>query len=175
MLDNDTYEGQAKDLAMEQLQARALEHSKQRIQQIKDFAKLQPDHPYAKANQHVLELDTQTSWDSAGVLSMSGLGWWALNLSADVSPPHYLIYNATGGPDWDIALFTSSVAGYFLVEPSSLHGDLDFTLQSVAGVAGEVSFDLYYPNNGGHVASFLGVVLGFSVSKITGSGSISYH
>jgi len=66
-------------------------------------------------------------------------------------------FNASGGPDWDTALFTSSVADYFLVDPSTLGGTYDFQLQSIAGIAGEVSIDLYQ-TNGTQIASFVGVV-----------------
>lgn len=160
---------------LDKLKASALKRHQDKIQGIKDFAALHPDHPFTLANRHVLALSaTDTSWNGAGLLSVSGFGWWALNLTVDLAPPHYVTYNATGGPDWSIALFTSSVFGYFLTDPSKLHGKYDFQLQSIAGVAGEASIDLY-KTDGTQIATFVGVVLGVSLSKMSGSGDLDYH
>ncbi|PIB93604.1 hypothetical protein [Caulobacter sp. FWC2] len=161
-------------VTLDSLQQSALARHQEKIQSIKAFAAANPEHPYTLANRSVLELaDTDSSWDAAGILSMSGALWWALNLTLDLAPPHVVIFNATGGPDWDIALFTSSVFGYFLVDPSTLHGTYDFRMQAVAGVDGEVSIDLYQ-TNGTQIGSFAGVVLGVSLSKLSGSGTITY-
>ena len=145
-----------------------------RIQRTKDFAKVQPDHPFTLANQHMLELSTQTSWNAAGVLSMTGVVWWALNFSADLAPPHTVIFNATGGPDWDIAIFTSAVAGAFYRDPSTLHGEYQFNMEAVAGVEGEVSID-FYDMNWSQIGSFVGAVVGVSLSKVTGTGTMTYR
>lgn len=158
---------------IQKLQERAAALMEERKQQIEEFAEANPDHPFALANRHVLELSATNSWNAAGVLSMSGALWWALNLSVDLAYPHVVIFNATGGPDFDLALFTSSVAGYFYVDPSTLHGEYQFTLEAVAGVAGEVAITLY-DMNWGQVGFFMGVVLGVSVSNISGTGTIEY-
>ena len=158
---------------VQKLQERAAVLMEERKQQIQDFAEEQPDHPFALANQHMLELSAQNSWNAAGVLSMTGALWWALNLSVDLAYPHVVIFNATGGPDFDFALFTSSVAGYFYVDPSTLHGKYQFTMEAVAGGVGEVSISLY-DMNWGQVAYFLGAVAGLSVSNISGTGTIEY-
>ena len=94
--------------------------------------------------------------------------------SVDLEFPHTIIFNATGGPDFDFSLFTSAVTGYFMVDPSTLGGEYQFTMQAVAGVAGEVSLDLY-DMNWGQVASFLGVVAGVSLSKMSGTGTLTYY
>jgi hypothetical protein len=164
----------ANAINLSHLNKRALEIQKEQIQSIKDFAALHPDHPFTKANKHVLDVNEQTSWNAAGLLSMTGLGWWALNLSADLAPPNYIIYNATGIPDWSIAPFTSTVAGYFLVDPSKLKGEYDFQLQSIAGVLGEVSLSLY-KSDGTQIATFFGVVAGLSLSLVTGTGTLKYN
>lgn len=174
MSDKQSFTEQGKDAILEYLQERALERYKQQVRQIKDFATLQPDHEFTHANKHVLDLDTESSWNAAGLLSVSGFAYWALNLSVDLAPPHLVIYNATGGPDWSISVFTSSVAGYFLVDPSTLGGTYKFRIQSVAGAVGEVTCDLY-KSNGTQIASFLGAVVGVSVSNFAGSGTLSYH
>jgi hypothetical protein len=168
------FAAQASEHDLEHLNRRALEIHMENIRQIKKFAELQPDHPFALANKHVLELSEKTSWNAAGLLSMSGLAWWALNLSVDLSLSSYATFNASGGPDWDIALFTSSVAGYFLVDPSKLSGKYEFQLQSIAGGVGEVSFNLY-KSDGAQIASFVGAVVGISVSKVAGKGTFKYH
>ncbi len=157
-----------------ELNQRAAAALESRKQQIKDFASMQPDHPFSLANQHMLELSTQTTWNATGVLTMTGVLWWALNLSVDLAPPHTVIFNATGGPDADFALFTSAVTGFFYVDPSTLHGQYNFTMEAVAGVAGEVSLDLY-DMNWTQVASFLGVVAGLSLSKVSGTGTLTYR
>jgi len=153
---------------------RALQVLEDRVQRIKDFSALQPDHPFAIANKHMLELSDQTKWNATGLLSMTGVIWWALNLTVDLAPPHVIIFNATGGPDFDFAIFTSDVTGYFLVDPSTLHGEYQFTMEAVAGLAGEVSFDLY-DMNWSQVASFLGIVAGVALTKMSGTGTITYH
>jgi hypothetical protein len=162
--------------SLEKLKTTALSVHRDKIQRIKDFAALQPDHPFTLANRHVLELTTEsdTTWNGAGILSVSGFVWWALNLTVDLAPPHYVTFNATGGPDWSIALFTSSVFGYFLTDPSRLDGEYEFQLQSIAGVAGEASIDLY-KKDGTQIATFVGVVLGVSLSKMSGEGDLDYH
>ena len=157
-----------------QTQQRAQQVLDGRIQRIKDFAALQPDHPFTNANRHMLDLASQTTWNSTGILSMTGVLWWAVNLTADLAPPHYIIFNATGGPDADFAIFTSDVTGYFFVDPSTLHGEYQFSMEAVAGGIGEVSFDLY-DMNWSQVASFLGVVGGLSLSKVSGTGTLTYH
>ena len=175
MSQRETYLEKANAKKFEQLKERALAAHQNKIKHIKAFAEMQPDNPVTAANRHVLELsDDDSSWNAAGLLSMSGFGWWALNLSADLSYPNVIIYNASGGPDWDIALFTSDVAGYFLVDPSTLHGTYNFQLEAVAGGLGEVSLDLYQ-TNGTQIASFLGAVAGVSLSKLSGSGTLTYN
>ncbi|WP_143253783.1 hypothetical protein [Alkanindiges hydrocarboniclasticus] len=159
---------------MMELQERATQVLEDKKQRIKDFAALQPDHPFTLANKHMLELSTQNSWNATGVLSMTGVLWWAMNLTVDLAPPHYVIFNATGGPDADFAIFTAAVTGSFFVDPSTLHGEYQFTLEAVAGGGGEVSLDLY-DMNWSQVGTFFGAVVGISLSKLTGSGIISYH
>lgn len=143
-------------------------------QRIKGFSTLQPHHPYAVANQHILNLSAQTSWSATGLISMTGALWWALNFTADLAPPHYVVFNATGGPSADIAIFTSAVTGFFFVDPSTLHGEYNFTMQAVAGVYGEVTLSLY-DMNWSQVGSFAGVVVGLSLSYISGTGTMQYH
>lgn len=159
----------------EQLAQKALAAHHDKIKRIKAFAEMQPDHPFTAANRNVLELSsTDSTWNGAGVLSMTGVGWWALNLTVDLSPPDVAYFNAKGGPDWDVALFTSSVFGYFLVDPSTLSGEYNFQLQSVAGGGGEVSMDIY-ESGGAQLATFTGLVAGVSLSKIGGTGTYSYN
>ncbi len=158
-----------------QLKKRAQEVLNDRSQLIKEFSELQPEHPFAVANQHMLELSEQTSWGATGVLSMTGVMWWALNLSVDLAYPHTVIFNATGGPDFDFAIFTSVVTGYFMVDPSTLGGEYQFTLEAVAGGLGEVVFSLY-DMNWSQIASFTGVVAGASVTpNLTGTGTLTYN
>lgn len=148
-------------------------HLDERVAKIKAFSEANPDHPFTLANRHMLELSEQTKWNGTGLLSMTGAIWWALNLTVDLAPPHMVIFNATGGPDFDFSLFTSDVTGYFLVDPSTLSGEYQFQMEAVAGVAGEVSIDLF-DMNWSQVGSFLGIVLGVSLSKVAGTGTIQY-
>ena len=169
-----TFLEQANDAHRDYIQGKAEELYQQRIEHISRFIEANPDHPYSIANQHVTRLAKTSSWNAFGLLSVSGLGWWALNLSVDLTSfKEAVIFNASGGPDWSIALFTSSVAGAFYVDPSTLVGKYDFKLQSVAAGAGEVSFDLF-DKNGMEIASFFGAVVGASVSKMKGTGTLSY-
>lgn len=156
------------------LQERAKQALDTQVERIKGFSKFQPDHPFAIANKHMLELSSDNTWNAVGVLTMTGVVWWALNLTVDLSPPHYIVFNATGGPDFDFAIFTSDVTGYFMVDPSTLHGEYQFSMEAVAGIAGEISFNLY-DMNWRQVASFLGIVAGVAVAKLSGTGTISYH
>lgn len=162
------------DANLEHLKKRALEVHKDKIRSIKDFVDQHPDHPFSLANQHVVSLPDQSSWDAVGVLSMTGLGWWALNLSVDLTSfSEAVIFSATGGPDWTISVFTSAVVGYFYIDPSHLRGECSFNMEAVSGVVGEVSIDLF-KSDGTQIGSFLGPVLGVSLSKLTGTGKITY-
>lgn len=156
------------------LNEQAKQRLEDRIKRFKDFAKLQPDHPFTLANQHMLELSAETSWNATGMLSMTGVVWWALNLTADLAFPNVVMYNATGGPDFDFAVFTAPVTGYFMVDPSTLGGEYQFSMEAVAGGAGEVSFDLY-TMNWSQIASFLGVPVGVAVAKLSGQGTLTYN
>lgn len=156
------------------LTQQALDLLEDRKQRTREFAALQPDHPFTAANEHMLEMSAQTSWNATGVLTMTGVLWWALNLTADLAPPHYIVFNATGGPSADIALFTSAVTGFFFVDPSTLDGELNFTMQAAAVGDGEVTLNLY-DQNWSQVASFAGLAAGLSASYISGSGTFSYH
>lgn len=152
---------------------RQLTQAKQ--QRFADFAKLQPNHPFTIANKDVLNLATQTTWDATGVLTMTGVLWWALNLSVDLAYPHSVIFNATGGPDMDLAVFSSVVTGYFTRDPSTLHGEYNFTIQSVAGGVGEVSITLY-DMNWSEVGYFFGAVVGGAfVPALSGTGTLTYY
>lgn len=160
---------------LERLKQRALVVHKEKLQRIKAFAAANPDHPFSIANRQLVAMKEEDDfWNAAGVLSMTGVGWWALNLSADLAYPNVVIFNATGGPDWTVAVFTSAVAGYFYVDPSKLSGECNFHLQSVAGVLGEVSLDLF-KSDGTQIATFLGAVVGVSLSTLSGTGTIYYN
>ena len=156
------------------LKQRAKQVLEDRIERIRDFSKIQPDHPFAIANRHMLELSTKTSWDAAGTLDMTGVLWWALVLAVNTESPHDIVFSASGGPDFDFAIFTSVVAGSFFVEPSTLNGKCNFSMESVAGAVGEVSFNLY-DLNWSQTGSFLGGVAGVSLAKLSGNGNIQFH
>src|SRR5207302_9525296 len=97
---------------------RAIQLLEDRKQRITDFSKLQPDHPFAIANKHMLEASAQTSWSATGTINMTGVLWWAVNLSVALAPPDSVIFNATAGPSADFAIFTSVVTGFFYLDPS---------------------------------------------------------
>ena len=157
------------------LKKHAQEALAHRRQLIKEFSELQPEHPFAVANRHMLELDTGETWGATGVLSMTGALWWALNLSVDLAFPNSVIFNATGGPDLSFGVFTSVVTGYFMVDPATLGGEYRFTMQALSGGLGEVSFDLY-TLNWSQIASFQGVAAGISATfNLTGTGKLTYH
>ena len=69
---------------------------------------------------------------------------------------------------------TSVVTGSFFVDPSTLHGECNFSMESVAGGLGEVSFNLY-DMNWSQIGTFLGAVGGLSLAKVSGSGTITYY
>lgn len=170
-----TFVDQAAAANLEALKKKVALRRAEKIESIRAFAAQNPDHPYTLANEHVLQLSAESdSWNGAGVLSMTGALWWALNLSVDLAFPHTVIFNATGGPDWTIAAFTSVVAGYFLVDPSRLGGEYDFRMQAASIGLGEISIDLY-EKNGREIASFFGAAAGLSASKLTGTGELTYR
>ena len=152
---------------------RAIQVLEDRKKRTNDFAKLQPDHPFTLANKHMLDASAQTSWSATGVLNMTGVLWWALNFDVDLAPPNTVVFNAAGGPSVDIAIFTAPVTGFFFVDPSTLGGETQFTMQAVAGGLGEVTFDLY-DMNWTQLGSFAGPVGGISASKVSGTGNVTY-
>ncbi len=160
-------EAQANDLAL-----KALEERKKRI---KELATLDPNHPFVLANSHMLQLSAQNSWNTVVNINMAGALWWVLSFDALLTPPHTVTFKASGGPDMDIALFGAALPGFFFVDPSTLKGDYNFSLQSVAGVVGEITFELYDKHWNQQIGSFAGIVTGISISKITGTGTLHYH
>lgn len=157
-----------------ELKERARQLLEERKQRYRDFAKLQPDHPFTLANKHMIEASPQTSWAATGTINMTGVLWWALSFGAALAPPNTVIFNAAGGPSWDIAIFTSVLSGAFHVDPSTLGGECQFSLQAVAGGLGEVTFSLY-DMNWSETGAFFGAVGGISVSSISGTGTITYY
>jgi hypothetical protein len=163
---------------------RAIQLLEDRKKRITDFSKLQPNHPFTLANKHMLELSpqtsrsatasAQTSWSATGTINMTGVLWWAVNFSVALAPPNTVIFNATGGPSADFAIFTSVVTGFFYLDPSTIGGEYNFTMQAVSGGIGEVTLDLY-DMNWSSVGSFVGAVGGISASYISGSGTMTYY
>lgn len=148
-------------------------HLAQRVEQVRKYSEAHPDDAFTAANRHMLVLSEQTTWNAAANLTVTGFVYWALDLVAALAPPHVVNFKATGGPDWSFAVFTADLAGYFLVDPSTLGGEYSFQMESVGIGLGEVSFDIY-DMNGGQVASFFGAVVGVSVSKMSGTGTLTY-
>jgi hypothetical protein len=153
---------------------RAIQLLEERKQRFRDFARLQPDHPFTLANKHMLEASPQTSWDATGTIEMTGVLWWALSFGAALAPPNTVIFNAHGGPSASIAIFTSVLTGAFHVDPSTLGGKCQFTLQAVAGGVGEVSLYLY-DMNWTETGGFFGAVGGLSATYISSTGTITYY
>ncbi len=173
--DDTQLKGRALITLEEMLKERAAKLLEERKKQYKDFAALQPNHPFTIANKQMLDATAQTSWNATGLLSMSGFLWWALNLTVDLAYPDTVTFNATGGPGADVAVFSSAVTGFFYVDPTTLGGEYNFKLQSVAGGGGEVSIDLFDTNWNQAIASFVGAVVGISASYISGSGNLTYN
>jgi len=148
-----------------------LEENRQRF---RDFARLQPDHPFTLANKHMLGASPQTSWDATGTIEITGVVWWALTFGAALAPPNTVIFNAHGGPSASIAIFTSVLSGAFHVDPSTLGGECQFTLQAVAGGLGEVTLNLY-DMNWTQTGAFFGAVGGVSATYISSKGTITYY
>ena len=71
---SQTFLHKAAALDLEKLKERALALHRDKIQRIKDFAALQPDHPFTAANRGVLDAASSGTWNAAGMLSMTGLG-----------------------------------------------------------------------------------------------------
>jgi hypothetical protein len=155
---------------------RAKQVLEDRQTRIRDFSKLQPDHPFAIANKQAIEASEQNTWNATGLLSVTGVVWWALNLTLDLAYPNVIMFNATGGPDFDFAVFTADVTGSFVVDPSTLSGEMQFSLQGEAVGTGEVSIDLYINNWNTWVGSFAGIVLGVSlIPSLNGEGTCTYN
>ncbi len=150
------------------------EHIKKTIQQYRDFAAKEPDHPMTLANKHLLDFDYSETWGAAAVLSVAGFGWWTLNLSGDLSYPDTFEFSASGGPSWDISLFEASVFGYFMKDPSTLGSDMQFRMQGASIGEGVVSIDLY-DSNWSQLASFFGASVGVSASSMSGEGTYKYE
>ncbi|MEI8382805.1 MAG: hypothetical protein WCJ09_21940 [Planctomycetota bacterium] len=158
-----------------ELKERGLKMLDDKQKRLRDFIRLQPNHPFSIANRGLLDLSSQNTWNATGVLSMTGVLWWALNFTADLAYPNVIMFNATGGPDADLALFTSAVTGTFYVDPSTLNGSYNFKLQAVTGGVGEVSIDFYDTSWNQMIGSFVGAAGGLSLSVVSGTGTMKYN
>ncbi|MEG2637359.1 MAG: hypothetical protein RSA09_12710 [Acinetobacter sp.] len=156
------------------LKQRAKRVTEHRKRQLEYLSTLQPNDPFVITNKHMLELSEQTTWDGAGLLSLTGVLWWDLMFLADATYPHTVGFTAKGGPDWDLAFMSAEMAGYFYVDPSTLRGNCNFSLQAVVGGLGEVSLSLY-DMNWGQIGLFIGLAEGASLAVLSGSGTIQYN
>lgn len=171
---NSTETMQLSSTEKERLQQILDKHLAERVAKIKSLAETNPNDPFVLANQHMLELSTQTSWAASGEVSMAGALWWTAALSVALDYPHTVIFTANGGPDFDFAVFTSAVFGHFYTDPSKMHGEYQFDMQAVSVVDGEVTFNLY-DMNWSQVGSFAGVTVGAGGCKVTGTGDLKYN
>jgi hypothetical protein len=118
------------------------------VARIRSAAAKAPDSKFALANQHVL-----TESFTPGAYAFS--------------------FDASGGPDWDISIFECEVAGTFVVDPSTISGQVNFTL-GIGGVEeGAVSLSLYSTDNQTFYGTLAGVAEGVGGAGLSGSGNLS--
>lgn len=145
------------------------------IAKVRSAAANAPTSKFALANQHVLT-ESFTPSVCAGTIDTAGFIWWALLCDGggtDFTGAYAFSFNASGGPDWDIAEFSCDVAGAFVVDPSTISGPANFTL-AIGGVdAGAVSLSLYSTDNQTFYGTLAGVAEGIGVATLSGSGTLS--
>ena len=145
------------------------------IVRIKTAIAADPTSKFAKANQHVLARDVLDSvWVAGGELDFGGVIWWTLRCDLVATNGNFaaVSFSAAGGPDWDLGIVDCWVAGAFVVDPSTIQGNCNFTC--VVGAAGEgaVVLTLYAPD-GTLYGTFAGAAEGAGAAYISGSGSLN--
>jgi hypothetical protein len=110
------------------------------VQRIRDYAAVNPDDEFVKANEHLLLKERPSirrfqsaasvqaavassaleTWTCGGSANMSGFVWWALGGTVMFAPPLGFLFGASGGPDWALSTFTSGIAGSFVVDPQKI-------------------------------------------------------
>ncbi len=145
------------------------------IAKIRGAATKAPTSKFALANQHVLN-ESFTPSVCGGTLDTAGFIWWAVSctgVGTDFSGAYAFSFDASGGPDWDISVFTCEVAGTFVVDPSTISGSCNFTL-AIGGVEeGAVSLSLYSSDNQTFYGTLAGLAEGVGGAGLSGSGNLT--
>jgi len=145
------------------------------IAKIRSAASNAPTSTFAQANQHVQNNSFAPS-ACGGTLETAGFIWWTLSctgVGTDLSSAYTFSFDASGGPDWDVSLFTCEVAGTFVVDPSTISGQANFTL-AIGGVEeGAVVLSLYSTDNQTFYGTLVGLAEGVGGAGLSGSGTLS--
>lgn len=145
------------------------------VARIRSAAANAPTSKFALANQHVLS-ESFTPSVCAGTLETAGFIWWALSCTGagtDFTGAYTFSFEASGGPDWDVSAFTCEVGGTFVVDPSTISGQANFTLAIGGLEEGAVSLSLYSTDNQTFYGTLAGVAEGVGGAGLSGTGTLS--
>jgi hypothetical protein len=147
------------------------------IAKIRSAAATAPQSKFAQANQHVLT-SSFTPSVCGGTLETAGFIWWTLSCTGagtNLSMAYDFSFEASGGPDWDISIFTCEVAGSFVVDPSTISGPANFTLAIGGLEEGAVALSLYSFDNQTFYGTLAGLAEGVGGAGLSGSGTLSVN
>lgn len=145
------------------------------VARIRSAAATAPTSRFAVANQHVLNASFTPSV-CAGTIETAGFIWWTLSCTGagtDFTGAYAFSFDASGGPDWDVSAFECEVAGTFVVDPSTISGQANFTLVIGGVEEGAVSLSLYSTDNQTFYGTLAGVAQGIGGAGLSGSGTLS--
>ena len=155
-----------------ELKALADQALNERIAQIVDFSKDNPDHKVAKMNAGLGESDER--WHCAGALEIAGFAWWTLHVQMDFAYPQVRLFNASGGPSWALTAGIGAIAGSFVVPAEKLTpGTYNFSVSQLSFKVGGIGFDLFDRNHK-LLGTCYGVIAGAGGASLSGSGELSW-
>ncbi len=153
--------------------AAALQKSKDEL--ITRLRSLPPDNPIVQANQHILTPTASAAaggWAGGGMLSFSSFYWYAMSVELlGAGTSFAILFDATGHSWGAWATMECEIVGYFVVDPKSVIGPVNFTLAGGAVGEGGVTLTLY-GENGTYYGSFAGNADGIGGVGIEGTGTL---
>ena len=135
---------------------------------------LPPDNPLVKANQHILNPTSASGgWAGGDMLSFASFYWYAMSVELIGAGTSFAILFDAKGHSWGAwATFECEIGGYFVVDPKSVNGPVNFVLAGGAVGEGAVTLTLY-SQDGTYYGSFAGNADGIGGVGIDGTGTLT--
>ena len=135
------------------------------------------DSEIVKANQHILTPTENVAvssggWAGGGLLSTAGFYWYTMSCELIGAGTSFAILFEASGTSWGAwATMECEIVGYFVVDPKSVAGSVNFVL--AAGTVGEGAVTLTLTGTDGkYYGTFAGNADGLGIDTISGIGTL---